>query len=148
MGSREILCELVKKKLPLSFMKRIVAICLILLYLPSVIGVQLCAHYCGSVLHSVSVYSHANESTCCGTTTKKDCCRDQEKMIKVSDSHRVLALPSAEGSHEVCLLPLQTVTRNLFFFSRRHNEIRRKVNVLPPDRGKVNLHDRYGVYRI
>ncbi|MBK7763891.1 MAG: hypothetical protein IPI46_11090 [Bacteroidetes bacterium] len=69
-------------------LKKISAILLLFLYLPSVIGVQLCAHYCGGELQSVSVYTHANEDLCCGTHAKHNCCNEENKIIKVKDSHK------------------------------------------------------------
>lgn len=69
----------------------------------------MCAHYCGGELQSVSVYTHADEDLCCGTHAKHNCCNEENKIIKVKDSHKnpELKVFSFDSIDEIALAVFQ-----------------------------------------
>jgi hypothetical protein len=46
-------------------------------------------HYCGGKFKSISLYSKADESGCCGHKEEKQgCCDDKTEWLKIKDDHQ------------------------------------------------------------
>lgn len=69
-------------------MRKIGAICILLVYLACLGGFTVSAHYCGGSLASVSLGSSDNGEGCCGKAPmKKNCCEDREFHLEKAGSH-------------------------------------------------------------
>ena len=67
-------------------MKKAISISLCLIFLVSVMGMTLNAHYCGSNLKSVSL---VKQGCCCGDEQENDCCKNEVTYIKIKDDFSV-----------------------------------------------------------
>ena len=67
-------------------MKKAISISLCLIFLVSVMGMTLNAHYCGSNFKSVSL---VKQGCCCGDEQENDCCKNEVTYIKIKDDFSV-----------------------------------------------------------
>lgn len=80
-GRRAILVIFVK-------MKKMLTICIAVLYTLITSGFTVNLHYCMGELASVNLHeSHEDGCPKCGMDVKGDCCHDEAKLLKVSENH-------------------------------------------------------------
>ncbi|WP_153797146.1 HYC_CC_PP family protein [Foetidibacter luteolus] len=73
-------------------MKKFVTAIIAVLYLGISSGVVLNLHYCMNELSSIDLHASEN-AVCgkCGMKKKGDCCKDEVKIVKISDAHKYVA---------------------------------------------------------
>ncbi|RYG06428.1 MAG: hypothetical protein EOO02_00615 [Chitinophagaceae bacterium] len=71
-------------------MKKLFISILALLYLAVATGVEMNIHYCMGEIASVE-YGAPENGACskCGMESKKGCCEDESKLLKLDDSHQL-----------------------------------------------------------
>ena len=82
---------------------------LALLYLSVASGVEMNIHYCMGEVASVE-YGKAEQGPCgkCGMESKKGCCEDETRFVKIGDSHQS-SQPAWHFQLPVANLPLSPV---------------------------------------
>lgn len=91
-------------------LKKILYIPLLLLYLLSIAGVPLEAHFCGDKLSGVSIFETAQKSCCKPSTKRKkiNCCNDVKVEFQVKDNH-------VNASVFALSAPVQSTTPAMFY---------------------------------
>lgn len=68
-------------------MKRIIAFILALVYITSTSGAVITTHYCAGKIKSVSV-ELSIKSCACKAEEPKGCCKTEQKLVKLNDTHK------------------------------------------------------------
>jgi len=129
-------------------LRKYLALLLLLLYLPTVNGIQVCAHYCGNALQSISFYTHADEADCCGTEKKADCCHEKVKVCKLDEQHQgseVKVVLSPLSAHAILQPESYVVFSNTLVFCKKPLPNRARQVVRRP---AIPYYKLYEVYRI
>ena len=71
-------------------MKKVFIAILALVYLTVSSGVALTVHYCMGKVASVDILHGSDKCSKCGMKTKGGCCKDEFKIVKLSDSHKLI----------------------------------------------------------
>lgn len=71
-------------------MKKVFIAILALVYLTVSSGVALTVHYCMGKVASVDLLHGSDKCGRCGMKTKGGCCKDEFKIVKLSDSHKLI----------------------------------------------------------
>lgn len=89
-------------------MKKVSVFILAFLYLFVSSGIAINTHYCMGQLASVDLFDHSSEkcSNCGMPSNNEGCCKDEFKMVKLQDSHK-LADNIAPIYATSALLPVQ-----------------------------------------
>jgi hypothetical protein len=72
-------------------MKKFVVAILAVIYLFVSTGVAFNIHYCMGKVASVDFIQHSDKCNKCGMKIKGGCCKDEFKIVKLSDSHQLTA---------------------------------------------------------
>lgn len=64
-------------------MKKILAILIMLVYLPAIAGVGFSTHFCAGKVKSTTVFSFSNHSCCSDKEEQNGCCSNQLKIVKL-----------------------------------------------------------------
>ena len=74
-------------------MKKFIAAILAIIYLVVSSGVAINIHYCMGKLASVDLMHSSDKCSKCGMKngTKSGCCKDEFKIVKLSDSHKLIS---------------------------------------------------------
>lgn len=72
-------------------MKKFIIAIMAFIYLTITSGVVIDMHYCMNKLSSVNL-QYTESDTCgkCGMKSKGDCCKDELKIVKLSDEHKYI----------------------------------------------------------
>ena len=94
-------------------LKRLSVVVLVMLYSVTVFGFSLDVHYCGKLLTSVEINSHAKD---CGMAIggKMKCCKEKQIKVKVKDVHQVAPTTESPKSFSVDLPAIIYEYRFLF----------------------------------
>ena len=95
------LCNPQHKRLFLSMIKRIGISAIALLYLVTVSGFAVNAHYCFNHLFAVSI--NVPVKGCSAPGVKMDCCKDTHLVVKVKDAHKGATTSVFAKVFSVCL---------------------------------------------
>lgn len=102
-------------------MKRLLAFLFTLLYVSSVSGATLNAHFCGGTLQKISIAGLGHEGCCCGSKKmSSNCCKDVHIVIKVKGEHKSIAataIPVSIPQNIPVVLPSVLVIENYFFIA-------------------------------
>ena len=72
-------------------MKRLTALCLLLLYAVSASGATFNLHFCGGELEEVSLAGLGHKGCCCAKLVMKEsCCKDAQVIVKIDNEHKQL----------------------------------------------------------
>lgn len=71
-------------------MKKIFIAILAFIYLGVSSGVAMDIHYCMGKISSVDLMHSSDKCSKCGMKTKGGCCKDEFKIVKLSDSHKLI----------------------------------------------------------
>jgi hypothetical protein len=84
------ICSCPKLCVILRQVKKVLVSILAILYLAVASGVEMNIHYCMGEVASVE-YGSADHGPCgkCGMESKKGCCEDETKIVKLQDSHQL-----------------------------------------------------------
>jgi len=125
--------------------KALIAI-LAFLYLAVASGIEMNIHYCMGEVASVE-FGSPEKSVCgkCGMESKKGCCDDETKFVKIEDSHQLSQPSWTFFSH--ASLPAPTIHEYSFAV------LQREINPGEPSHGpplwsETPLYIKYCVYRI
>ncbi len=70
-------------------MKKLITICIAILYTLITSGFSVNVHYCMGELASVDLHdSHDEACGKCGMAVKGDCCKDEAKFVKLDNTHQ------------------------------------------------------------
>jgi hypothetical protein len=126
-------------------MKKITVAILAIIYLTVSTGVAMNIHYCMGKIASVDLIHSSEKCSKCGMKTKGGCCKDEFKIVKLGDTHKLI-------SNEILIFsPVAFIDdsksnfdTNLFSQNIRseHN------NHSPPGSPGVSLNILYSVFRI
>jgi hypothetical protein len=72
-------------------MKKLLVTILAIIYLGVSSGVAMTIHYCMGKVSSVDIFNHSKTCGKCGMKTTGGCCADEFKIIKLSDSHKLIS---------------------------------------------------------
>lgn len=105
-------------------MKKVFITILALIYLVTSTGAAINIHYCMGKVVSVGLL-HNNDGECgkCGMKAKGGCCKDENKIIKIKDSHKLVSVypniiePVAIINKTTHLFPLFFINEVLFVTS-------------------------------
>ena len=73
-----------------AIMKKLFTGILAFIYLGTSTGIALNVHYCMGKFSSVELFHH-DKCGKCGMQTAKGCCKDEVKIVKLSDTHKVVS---------------------------------------------------------
>ena len=126
-------------------MKKVTVAILAVIYLAVSSGVVMTLHYCMGKIASVDVMHKSDKCGKCGMNFTDGCCKDEFKIVKLSDSHQLISndikIPAAVAVSD---------DAHIFFyhqlFSSRYIS-NHKNHSSPPYRG-VSLNILYRVFRI
>jgi hypothetical protein len=119
---------------------------LAILYLAVASGVEMNIHYCMGEVASVE-YGKAEKGLCgkCGMESKKGCCEDETKFVKIEDSHQLSQLSWA-FQLPVAGLPLSPVFDNAFIL--HHKSVFDQPANGPPPGSHPPIYIKNCVFRI
>ncbi|HUS02120.1 MAG TPA: hypothetical protein VMY77_10360 [Chitinophagaceae bacterium] len=72
-------------------MKKITVAILAIIYLTVSSGVAMTIHYCMGKVASVDLMHPAGKCGKCGMKTTGGCCKDEFKIVKLNDSHKLIS---------------------------------------------------------
>ncbi len=128
-------------------MNRVVAFILAVLYLVFSAGITLDLHYCMGKIAAVKIETPSGKDThlTCSVKPKKDCCKDELKVLKINDAHKTVA------SDYHFRVPVEQISQATFyssFFSETlQAAIANKANA-PPLLSSPNIFLKNCVFRI
>lgn len=126
-------------------MKKFIVAILAFIYLGTSSGIAMNIHFCMGKFSSVDVFHHGKTCGKCGMKSSGGCCKDEFKVIKLSDSHKLFANDFKIFS-PVLILP---VSKNIIydnFFSTQ--VIATPNNNSPPTANNISLNILFSVFRI
>lgn len=127
-------------------MKKFLVSILVLVYLAVSGGVAINIHYCMGQVASVDLMHNSDKCGKCGMLdSENDCCKDEFKMVKVEDSHKLISndinintpialIDNSKSSFDTDLL--------YTLLGSEYN------NHSPPEPPAVSLYILYNVFRI
>ena len=125
-------------------MKKFLIAILAIVYLAVSSGVAMSIHYCMGKISSVDLMHSSDKCSNCGMKKSDGCCKDEFKIVKLSDSHKII-------SNEINIFSPVAVIDNpngIFNQAIYSSVIRPGINNhSPPDRD-VSLNILYCVFRI
>lgn len=68
-------------------MKAKITLLLIFIYLFTNVNTILASHTCSGNVYAISAITKAKKCDFCQKTTKKGCCKDKSKIVKITDKH-------------------------------------------------------------
>lgn len=125
-------------------MKKFLIAILAIVYLAVSSGVAMSIHYCMGKVSSVDLVHTSDKCSKCGMKTKGGCCKDEFKIVKLSDSHKLIA-------NEINIFsPVAIIDNSKRVFDTDIYSLNIKVgnNHSPPDSPGVSLNILYCVFRI
>jgi hypothetical protein len=124
-------------------MKKFLIATLAIVYLAVSSGVAMSIHYCMGRISSVDLMHSSDKCSKCGMKTKGGCCKDEFKIVKLSDSHKLI-------SNEINIFsPVAVVDNSKRIFDAELYSLADKFhfnNHSPPS--DVSLNILYCVFRI
>ena len=128
-------------------MKKIVVTILAFIYLGLSSGIALNVHYCMGKVSSLDLFQNAKDK--CGKCGMKSgssgCCSDEFKIVKLSDSHKLI-------SNEINIFsPVAIINNSKSFFDTDNIPTLISAdlkNNSPPFSQQISLNILYGVFRI
>ena len=123
-------------------MKKVFVAILAIVYLAVASGVAVNVHYCMGKVASVDLI-HSSEK--CGMKTNGGCCRDEPRLIKLSDTHKLINNDMRLQAPVATMIPV--IDHNIFLSSSwdLHNTF---YDPSPPGPPGISLNILYGVFRI
>lgn len=131
--------------------KRLFSIPLLLLYVLSSTGIPLEAHFCGSKLSDLSLFSAEHTDDCCSAPAKRrkmNCCSNTQLKVTIEDTHvnsatLQLKWPKFTTSLQQLFYRTKTIVQ---VCSVKNSEVNRWLN--PPPLSGNNLYLSIGVFLI
>ncbi|MBA3674196.1 MAG: hypothetical protein H0W75_04435 [Chitinophagaceae bacterium] len=71
-------------------MKKFLVTILAIVYLGVSSGVAMTIHYCMGKVSSVELLTHNDKCSKCGMKSGSGCCKDEFKIVKLTDSHKLI----------------------------------------------------------
>ena len=72
-------------------MKKVLIFIVAIIYLSVSSGVAMTIHYCMGKVSSIDLFHHSDKCGKCGMKTTGDCCKDEFKIVKLTDSHKIFS---------------------------------------------------------
>lgn len=125
-------------------MKKITVAILAIIYLTVSSGVVMTIHYCMGKVASVDVAHSSEKCGKCGMKTTDGCCKDEFKIVKLSDSHKLI-------SNEINIFsPVAVIdnSKSIFNSDIFSSNIRSDYNNHSPPGSGISRNILYCVFRI
>lgn len=126
-------------------MKKITVAILAIIYLTVSSGVAMTIHYCMGKIASVDLMHPADKCGKCGMKTTGGCCKDEFKIVKLSDSHKLISNDLNIYSPVAVIDNSKSIFDSNIFSSRTQPGNR---NHSPPRAPGISLNILYCVFRI
>lgn len=126
-------------------MKKFLVSILAIIYLTVSSGVAMTIHYCMDKVSSVELITHSDKCGKCGMKTNGGCCKDEVKVFKINDSHKLV-------TNEIKIFSPVAIISNSNSIVDADNFptliIANLKNNSPPSSQQISLNILYGVFRI
>ncbi len=126
-------------------MKKVTVAILAIIYLTVSSGVAMSIHYCMGKVASVDLVHTSDKCGKCGMKTSGGCCKDEFKIVKLSDSHKLI-------SNDIKIYsPIAVIDNSNSIFDTKlfSSEIKSDFNNhSPPGSSGISLNILYCVFRI
>lgn len=128
-------------------MKKFLVTILALIYLGLSSGIAMNVHYCMGKVSSMDLFHNAKDkcSKCGMKNGTNECCKDEFKIVKLSDSHKLIA-------NDINLFsPVALINNSISIFDADNFPtliVADLKNNSPPSPQQISLNILYGVFRI
>jgi hypothetical protein len=126
-------------------MKKITVAILAILYLTVSSGVAMSIHYCMGKVASVELGHTSDKCSKCGMEVTGGCCKNEFKMVKLSDSHKLISNDINTDAPVAIIDNSKSIFDTQLFFSGITPD---GNNHSPPRSPGISLNILYGVFRI
>ena len=126
-------------------MKKITVAILAIVYLGVTSGFAMTIHYCMGKVASVDMMHTSDKCGKCGMKTNTGCCKDEFKIVKLEDSHKLISNDIKIYSPTAVTDNAQNIFDTRLFSSRGKSD---NKNHSPPESPGVSLNILHGVFRI
>jgi hypothetical protein len=126
-------------------MKKITVAILAIIYLTVSSGVAMTIHYCMGKVASVDLMHPADKCGKCGMKTTGGCCKDEFKIVKLNDSHKLISndinifSPVAVIDNSKSIFDINVFSSRIKSNNKNHS---------PPESHGTSLNILYCVFRI
>ncbi len=126
-------------------MKKFFLAILAIIYFGVSSGVAMNIHYCMGRIASVDLMHHSDKCGKCGMKKSGGCCKDEFKIFKINDSHKLI-------SNDINIFaPIVIIdnSKNIFDTNLPSSDLTSEFNNhSPPEPSGVSLNILYSVFRI
>ena len=126
-------------------MKKITVAILAVIYLTVSSGVAMTVHYCMGKIASVDLMHAGDKCGKCGMKTTGGCCKDEFKIVKLNDSHKLISNDINIFSPVAIIDNSKSIFDADLFSSRIKSDLK---NHSPPANSGPSLNILYCVFRI
>ena len=126
-------------------MKRILVTILAIIYLGVSSGVAMTINYCFGKLSSIDIFHHTGKCSKCGMKTNGGCCTQEFKIVKLTDSHKLVSNDLNISVPVVIINNSNSIFNSNIFSSTITSDLK---NHSPPLYQGVPLNILYRVFRI
>ena len=126
-------------------MKKITVAILAVIYLTVSSGVAMTVHYCMGKVASVDLMHASDKCGKCGMKVNGGCCKDEFKIVKLSDSHKLISNDINIFAPVAIIDNSKSIFDTDIFLTRIRSDFK---NHSPPGSSGVSLNILYCVFRI
>ena len=126
-------------------MKKVTIAILAVIYLTVSSGVAMTVHYCMGKVSSVDLMHTSDKCSKCGMKTNGGCCKDEFKIVKLNDSHKLISNDINIFSPVAIVDNSKSIFDENIFLSRNKSDYK---NHSPPGSSGPSLNILYCVFRI
>ncbi len=126
-------------------MKKLLVAILAIIYLGVSSGFAMTIHYCMGKVSSIDIFNHSNKCGKCGMKTATGCCNEEFKIVKLSDSHKLIANDINIFSPVAIVDNSKSIFDINIFSSELISDFN---NYSPPVSKGISLNILYSVFRI
>ncbi len=126
-------------------MKKFLVTILAIVYLGVSSGFAMTIHYCMGKISSVELLTHNDKCSKCGMKAGTGCCKDDFKIVKLSDSHKVIT------NDIKVIAPVAIIDNayNTIYSNNFSSEITSDLNnSSPPETQGISRNILYSIFRI
>ncbi len=126
-------------------MKKLLVAILAIVYLGVSSGVAMTIHYCMGKVSSVELVTHSDKCGKCGMKSNGGCCKDEFKIVKLSDSHKLISNDLTISAPVAIIDNSKSIFTSNIFSSKIISDFN---NHSPPVNQVISLNILYSVFRI
>jgi len=126
-------------------MKKFLVTILAIVYLGVSSGVAMTIHYCMGKVSSVELLKHKDNCSKCGMKSGSGCCTDEFKIVKLTDSHKLIINDLNISAPVAIINDSQSIFDSNVFLTQTTSDFN---NHSPPESQNISLNVLYSVFRI